>query len=119
MSIRIRSISRNKNKKPPDGDGRTCLWWTAHHGHIESTRFIVSLIRTFDFLRIVDSTGGKEFTTPLWVASKQGHYEVVKLLHQAGANINAKSYYGDTPLHVASKYGHHKVSFNNLKYFFN
>jgi len=95
--------------QPPDGDGRTCLWWTAHHGHIESTRFIVSLIRTFDFLRIVDSTGGKEFTTPLWVASKQGHYEVVKLLHQAGANINAKDFYGNTPLHVASKYGHHKV----------
>ena len=84
--------------------------WSANHGSVPTTRFIVSLIRTFDFLPIIDSVGGKDFTTPLWIASKQGHYEVLKLLHQAGANINAKDVYGNTPLHMASKYGHHKVS---------
>ena len=89
---------------------KTLDQWSANHGSVPTTRFIVSLIRTFDFLPIIDSVGGKDFTTPLWIASKQGHYEVLKLLHQAGANINAKDIYGNTPLHMASKYGHHKVS---------
>jgi len=83
--------------------------WSAYYGSLETTRFIVSLIKNFDFLKIIDAVGSKDFTTPLWIGAKQGHYEVVKLLHQNGSNINAKDIYGNTPLHMATKNCHHKV----------
>jgi ankyrin repeat protein len=98
-----------KTLQPPDGDGKTCLWWSAYYGSLETTRFIVSLIKNFDFLKIIDAVGSKDFTTPLWIGAKQGHYEVVKLLHLNGSNINAKDIYGNTPLHMATKNCHHKV----------
>jgi ankyrin repeat protein len=44
-------------------------------------------------------------STPLHCASWKGHVEVVRVLLDAGADINAKSqneHYGDTPLHAAS-----------------
>ena len=102
--------------------------WSAYYGSLETTRFIVSLIKNFDFLKIIDAVGSKEFTTPLWIGAKQGHYEVVKLLHQNGSNINVKDIYGNTPLHMATKNCHHKVqtvtqpkttkSFSDLKWIF-
>ena len=83
--------------------------WASFYGSLETTRFIVSLIKNFDHIKIIDSVGSKEFTTPLWIAAKQGYVEIVKLLHQYGANINAKDIYGNTPLHISTKQGQHKV----------
>ena len=96
---------------PRTAKSKTFNWkkWSAYYGSLETTRFIVSLIKNFDFLKIIDAVGSKEFTTPLWIGAKQGHYEVVKLLHQNGSNINAKDIYGNTPLHMATKNCHHKV----------
>ena len=36
------------------------------------------------------------------MATRAGHAEVVLILLQAGANVNAKNCDGDTPLHVAA-----------------
>ena len=36
------------------------------------------------------------------MATRAGHAEVVLVLLQAGANVNAKNSDGDTPLHVAA-----------------
>jgi ankyrin repeat protein len=47
----------------------------------------------------------KDGSTPLHCASWKGHVEVVKVLLDAGADINAKSqndHYGDTALHAAA-----------------
>ena len=41
-------------------------------------------------------------TTPLHHASSIGNTEVVQLLIDNGANINAKNNFGSTPLHYAS-----------------
>eukprot|EP00296_Roombia_truncata_P007793 JP446246.1.p1 GENE.JP446246.1~~JP446246.1.p1 ORF type:complete len:424 (+),score=100.75 JP446246.1:91-1272(+) len=43
-------------------------------------------------------------TTPLHLAAGNGHSDVVKQLMQAGADINAKDYDGDTPLYYAENY---------------
>ena len=47
-----------------------------------------------------------ETTTPLHKAAKEGNIEKVKSLIASGADVNAKSKYGDTPLHYAARRGH-------------
>ena len=46
---------------------------------------------------------------PLSRASLMGHVDVVKLLIEQGADINAKNNYGGTPLHLASEEGYTEV----------
>ena len=44
--------------------------------------------------------------TALRIASKEGHVELVEMLLNNGANVNAKNSYGVTALHIASREGH-------------
>ena len=44
--------------------------------------------------------------TPLYVASEEGHIDVVKYFVELGADVEAKDRFGKTPLHVASRNGH-------------
>ena len=44
--------------------------------------------------------------TPLWVACYLGYLEDIKLLLDAHAKVNVKTYAGVTPLHVASQNGY-------------
>ena len=48
-------------------------------------------------------------TTPLYMASQEGHHETVKLLLDADADVNAADSNGFTPLLVASLQGHHET----------
>ena len=51
------------------------------------------------------TTRDKDGSTPLHCASWKGHLEAVRLLLDAGADIEARSqndHYGDTPLHAAA-----------------
>ena len=47
--------------------------------------------------------------TPLTIASKEGHTEVVKLLLSKGANLQ-ETYKGHTPLQLATLYGHKDIA---------
>lgn len=47
--------------------------------------------------------------TPLFIASRQGHTEVVKLLLAEGADVNQATNLGNTPLIIASQEGHPEV----------
>ncbi len=51
----------------------------------------------------------ENFHTPLHGVAYSGHKEVVMLLLQKGADINAKNPHGDTPLHHAVSEGHKEV----------
>jgi len=46
--------------------------------------------------------------TSLFLASQEGHYEIVKILLKAGADTET-AIQGSTALYVASQYGHPKV----------
>ena len=94
---------------PPCGDGRGVLWWATYHGSIEVVRFVVSLAKNYDVNQIIDGAGGDQFTTPLWNASSGGHFDILKLLFDHGANLNAKDKSGNTPLHIATKNSHWEV----------
>ncbi len=47
--------------------------------------------------------GDYDRRTALHLAANEGHLEVVKLLCEAGANINVKDRWGDRPLDDAKK----------------
>ena len=55
-------------------------------------------------------------TTPLLVAARQGHAEIVKLLLAHGAPVDATDGNGDTPLHLAAsgRPGSHGSSLSDL-----
>lgn len=44
--------------------------------------------------------------TPLHIACVYGHFELARLLIEAGAEIESKTKYGYTALHLAAQYGH-------------
>lgn len=51
-----------------------------------------------------DKRGGLWFDnelTALHIAVKKRHYEIIKLLLSKGANVNARTNYGESPLHLA------------------
>ena len=53
------------------------------------------------------NTCQEDFATPLHLASIGGNIEIVQLLVDKGANVEATNLYAETPLHKASK--NHRV----------
>ncbi|OJJ43186.1 hypothetical protein ASPZODRAFT_136371 [Penicilliopsis zonata CBS 506.65] len=98
------------------GDGRTCLWWAAAHGQTDVVRTLLSLqgvdvntrgigvTYTHEYVereRVLGPPGYGEGVTPLIVATRGGHLEVVRLLLQAGADVSIRDAEGETALQAA------------------
>ncbi len=96
-----------------DAIGWTSLHYAAQYNRIEEVSSIVSQPKSILWLSLdAKSHAG---ITPLHVAASHGHIEIVKLLLDAGASVNAKSSTNNlfnpnaTPLQLASCYGHADV----------
>ena len=86
-----------------DENGFTPLHHAAEKGHIKVVRLLL------DTKGSEINTQSKSQSTPLWLATRNGHEAVVKLLVNKGANLEAKDSDGWTPLFGAAENGHEAV----------
>ena len=82
-----------------DTEGDTCLTLAAYHGHTETVRYLVSVPEVD-----VNHSEDENFTA-LHIAAQNNHAEVVEVLIDAGADIEAKDEDGSSPLHCACRRG--------------
>jgi hypothetical protein len=94
-----RTEAENRLKKNPSAE----LLLAARNGNI--VRVIASLNLEAD----VDTQSESNGYTPLTWASSRGHTEVVRLLLEAGADVNVTANDGQTALMRAADYGHVEV----------
>ena len=92
-------IQLNKEKLPLNNDQIEKVFSYAVDNNI--TSIVQNMI---DFGANIKPTNIVE--TPLHHASSKGHPEVVRILLEKGADIEATNLNGDTPLHIASEEGH-------------
>ncbi|KAK5115613.1 hypothetical protein LTR85_009784 [Meristemomyces frigidus] len=91
-----------------DQQGETALHVAARFGHDECARILLSSSGTFGVnIELAEKTYG---WTPLFVASVDGHMEIVKLLVQKGAHVANKDYSGWTSQEHAALRGHLDVA---------
>ncbi|KAF0717090.1 Aste57867_2499 [Aphanomyces stellatus] len=77
------------------------LWNAAQGGYLANVRRLLDGVYFEGYIDWQDKDGW----TPLYIASWNGHMDVVKLLLTKGANVNHAEKDGWTPLYIASMYG--------------
>jgi ankyrin repeat protein len=82
---------------------RSAMLWAARHDQEATAQ------RSLRESANIQATDNDNIKAPLLVVAEKGHKQIVKLLLDKGANVNAQSgYYGNT-LQAASKGGHEAV----------
>jgi uncharacterized protein len=81
------------------GDGMTALHWAAMNGDLELAQMLIFAGAN------VRATTRLGTYTPLYLASQQGHGNVIEALVKAGADVKSATPNGTTPLMVAAASG--------------
>jgi len=79
------------------------LWKAAHMGTEEDVKDILEQ----DGLQYINWKNPESLgQTPIWVAAHSGDTDIVKILGEAGGDVNLKDQEGWFPIHAAASEGH-------------
>lgn len=81
--------------------GSSVLLWAARHGQKKTAANLLRERR--------NDQAKCDYGTPLCVAAEMGHEEIVKLLLDKGADVNAQGGYNGNALYAASEEGHEAI----------
>ena len=95
----------NINKQ--DNDKWSCLFSACANNHIACLDLLLKNRQLGDINGATNTNDRGQ--TPLYMAAKQGHLEVLARLLERGAHVNAVDNDGDTPIFVASQEGNLEV----------
>ena len=88
----------------PDSDGQVeRLLKAAEHGRLEEVEELLQSNAN------IEAKGGVYRNTPLHLATRYGHRDIVDLLLEKKAQIEAKDRDQTTPLHLAAHFGHRDI----------
>ena len=93
---------RAEGPPPPRG---TPLHYAAFCGLHDMAKIVAT-----EYPKDVNSHGFNNSSTPLHLASEEGHVDVARMLVESGADMSAQDKDGRTPLHLASFRGHVDVA---------
>ncbi|KAJ3644212.1 hypothetical protein Zmor_026882 [Zophobas morio] len=88
------------------------LFFSALHGYAEAFKTVVNkqlFSSSSNFIEEANFCVKLDRSTPLIIASREGHVTVVEYLVKCGAKINRANKYGRTPLYAASSQGHENI----------
>lgn len=97
-------LRHNPNASATNRKGETALFLAATYGCVRAVERLVTIVSN---LEVSDSRIDHE--TPLHVAAKNGHKEIVRVLLSEGAKINALTSTGDTVLSLAETFSQQDV----------
>ncbi|KAL9083045.1 MAG: hypothetical protein Q9159_006024 [Coniocarpon cinnabarinum] len=97
-------LNYGPDREAKDNDGETALMRFIRRRNVP---VIKSLIRQGARHTYQTSKNGER--TPLVYASEQGYEDIVKLLLEAGADVNFQTSFKDSPLSIAARHGHLEV----------
>ena len=92
-------IGQGADVNVSQGDGMTAMHWAAFHDDLELARALLSVRADVD---LGTRVGGLQ---PLWMAATNGSAEMIRVLVDAGADVNAANGTGATPLMAAAMSG--------------
>ncbi|XP_063913968.1 uncharacterized protein LOC135130498 isoform X2 [Zophobas morio] len=92
-------------------DNINILFFAALYGYAEAFKMVVNkqLLSSSSSFNQVNFINKFDGSTPLIIASRQGHVTIVEYLVKCGAEVNRPNKCGWTPLHAASLEGHEKI----------
>ena len=92
---------------------RATLHKAAFYGQITTAKYLIAAgkivknVNSCQDAKLSENNIWSRHCTPLHLAAGQGHYTMVNLLLENGADVNARSdFFEETPLHLAAGNGH-------------